>query len=100
MLKSLKEKSLKRKKLLAQTVGSLEPSESIKLIMKYFQLGVSEIEDITSVLGDNSTSSKTIKDDESEAGSSKKLQTESLFYKDSSLFLKVCSFAPEAGPEI
>lgn len=99
MLKSLKEKSLKRKKLLAQTVGSLEPSESIKL-MKYFQLGVSEIEDITSVLGDNSTSSKTIKDDESEAGSSKKLQTESLFYKDSSLFLKVCSFAPEAGPEI
>lgn len=34
-------------------------------------------------------SSKTSKDEESEAGSSKKLQTESLFYKDSSLFLKV-----------
>jgi len=70
MLKSLKEKSLKRKKLLA------------------LSLGVSEIEDITSVLGDNSTSSKIVKDEESEAGSSKKLQTESLFYKDSSLFLK------------
>lgn len=55
----------------------------------FLQLGVSEIEDITSVLGDDSTSNKTIKDDESEAGSSKKLQTESLFYKDSSLFLKV-----------
>lgn len=54
------------------------------------QLGVSEIEDITSVLGDNSTASKTIKDEDNEAGSSKKLQTESLFYKDSSLFLKVC----------
>jgi len=70
MLKSLKEKSLKRKKLLA------------------LSLGVSEIEDITSVLGDNSTSSKIIKDEESEAGSSKKLQPENLFYKDSSLFLK------------
>lgn len=45
--------------------------------------------DISSVLGDDSMSSKTNKDEESEAGSSKKLQTESLFYKDSSLFLKV-----------
>lgn len=53
------------------------------------QLGVSEIEDITSILGDDSMSSKSSnKDDESEAGSSKKHQTESLFYKDSSLFLK------------
>lgn len=58
--------------------------------MILFQLGVSEIEDITSVLGDDSTSSKAIKDDDNEAGSSKKLQTESLFYKDSTLFLKVC----------
>jgi mRNA m6A methyltransferase non-catalytic subunit len=33
-------------------------------------------------------SSRTNKDEESEAGSSKKHQTESLFYKDSSLFLK------------
>jgi len=41
------------------------------------------------VLGDDSMSSKDAsKEDESEAGSSKKLQTESLFYKDSSLFLK------------
>ncbi|XP_070496977.1 N(6)-adenosine-methyltransferase non-catalytic subunit METTL14 [Chironomus tepperi] len=72
VLKSLKEKSLKRKKLLAQS------------------LGVSEIEDITSVLGDDSMSSKDVNKelDENEAGSSKKLQTESLFYKDSSLFLK------------
>lgn len=89
MLKSLKEKSLKRKKLLAQTVRALKAYKSTITNIKYFQLGVSEIEDITSVLGDNSTSSKTIKDDEIEAGSSKKLQTESLFYKDSSLFLKV-----------
>lgn len=56
-----------------------------------FQLGVEEIDDIKSALGDDSTSSKTTKDDDSEAGSSKKLQTESLFY-DSSLFLKVCHF--------
>lgn len=41
------------------------------------------------MLGDDSMSSKDAsKEDESEAGSSKKLQTESLFYKDSSLFLK------------
>jgi hypothetical protein len=45
-------------------------------------------QDITSVLGDDSMSSRTSKDDDIEGENSKK-QTESLFYKDSSLFLKV-----------
>ncbi|CAO1355174.1 unnamed protein product [Diamesa hyperborea] len=73
MLKSLKERSLKRKKLLAQT------------------LGVSCVEDISSVLGgaaDNTLPIKLKEDDESEAGSSKKLQSENQIYRDSSLFLK------------
>lgn len=89
MLKFLKEKSLKRKKLLAQSVSSFFALDCADSNF-FLQLGVSEIEDITSVLGDDTTTNKTIRDDESEAGSSKKLQTESLFYKDSSLFLKVC----------
>lgn len=63
-----------------------------KILNGSFQLGVSEIGDITHVLGDDSTSVKIVKDEDSEAGSSKKLQTESLFYKDSSLFLKVRCF--------
>lgn len=58
-----------------------------------FQLGVSCVEDISSVLGgaaDNTMPQKLKEDDESEAGSSKKLQSENQIYRDSSLFLKVC----------
>jgi hypothetical protein len=70
----------------------VKSSEKSKILKFELQLGVSEIEDITSVLGEDCTK-KTIKDDDSEAGSSKKLQKESLLWKDSSLFLKVSGIA-------
>lgn len=73
VIKSLREKSQKRKKLLAQT------------------LGVSSVQDLKHVLGtaEDTPMSKAQRYDDEEASSSKKSQSsEGMVYRDSSTFLK------------
>ncbi|XP_053695544.1 N6-adenosine-methyltransferase non-catalytic subunit [Sabethes cyaneus] len=72
VIKSLREKSQKRKKLLAQT------------------LGVSSVEDLKHVLGtaEDAPINKSQRYDDEEASSSKKSQSEGMVYRDSSTFLK------------
>ncbi|XP_065072599.1 N6-adenosine-methyltransferase non-catalytic subunit [Ochlerotatus camptorhynchus] len=72
VIKSLREKSQKRKKLLAQT------------------LGVSSVEDLKHVLGtaEDTPINKSQRYDDEEASSSKKSQSEGMVYRDSSTFLK------------
>ncbi|XP_062547469.1 N6-adenosine-methyltransferase non-catalytic subunit [Armigeres subalbatus] len=72
VFKSLREKSQKRKKLLAQT------------------LGVSSVEDLKHVLGtaEDTPINKSQRYDDEEASSSKKSQSEGMVYRDSSTFLK------------
>lgn len=54
-------------------------------------MGVSKVEDLKHVLGtaEDVQSTKTQRDDDEPSSSSKKFQSESLFYRDSSTFLKV-----------
>lgn len=54
-----------------------------------FQFGVSNVSEISGVLGDESSLSRISSEEESESGSVKKSHTENLLWKDSSLFLKV-----------
>ncbi|XP_055545698.1 N6-adenosine-methyltransferase non-catalytic subunit [Wyeomyia smithii] len=72
VIKSLREKSQKRKKLLAQT------------------LGVSSVEDLKHVLGtaEDAPINKSQRYDDEEPSSSKKSQSEGMVYRDSSTFLK------------
>uniref|UniRef100_A0A6B2EDV5 N(6)-adenosine-methyltransferase non-catalytic subunit METTL14 n=1 Tax=Phlebotomus kandelakii TaxID=1109342 RepID=A0A6B2EDV5_9DIPT len=74
LVKSVKERSQKRKRLLAQT------------------LGVSSVEDLKYILGtaeqEETSSPKSARDDDDKTPSSKKSHTENLFYRDSSTFLK------------
>ncbi|XP_058450833.1 N6-adenosine-methyltransferase non-catalytic subunit [Malaya genurostris] len=72
VIRSLREKSQKRKKLLAQT------------------LGVSRVEDLKHVLGtaEDAPNNKSQRYDDEEASSSKKSQSEGMVYRDSSTFLK------------
>lgn len=72
VIKSLREKSQKRKKLLAQT------------------LGVSSVQDLKHVLGtaEDTPINKSQRYDDEEASSSKKSQSEGMVYRDSSTFLK------------
>uniref|UniRef100_A0A336MRK6 N(6)-adenosine-methyltransferase non-catalytic subunit METTL14 n=3 Tax=Culicoides sonorensis TaxID=179676 RepID=A0A336MRK6_CULSO len=70
-MKELREKSRKRKKLLAQTLGI-------------------EVDELKHALGtaEESVGNKSRNDDDDEATSSKKLPSENVFYRDSSQFLK------------
>uniref|UniRef100_A0A1L8DHF6 N(6)-adenosine-methyltransferase non-catalytic subunit METTL14 n=1 Tax=Nyssomyia neivai TaxID=330878 RepID=A0A1L8DHF6_9DIPT len=74
LLKSVKERSKKRKRLLAQTLG-VPNVEDLKYI-----LGTAEVEE--------TSSPKSAREDDDKAPSSKKSHTENLFYRDSSTFLK------------
>ncbi|XP_059617132.1 N6-adenosine-methyltransferase non-catalytic subunit [Phlebotomus argentipes] len=74
LLKSVKERSVKRKRLLAQTLG-VSSVEDLKYI-----LGTAEVEE--------TSSPRSVRDDDDKAPSSKKSNTENLFYRDSSTFLK------------
>ncbi|XP_055682171.1 N6-adenosine-methyltransferase non-catalytic subunit [Lutzomyia longipalpis] len=74
LLKSVKERSKKRKRLLAQTLG-VPNVEDLKYI-----LGTAEVEE--------TSSPKNARDDDDKPSSTKKSQTENLFYRDSSTFLK------------
>jgi len=58
----------------------------------FYQLGVSKVEDLKLILqgtAEDVQSTKTQRDDDEPSSSSKKFQSESLFYRDSSTFLKV-----------
>lgn len=106
MLKSLRERSQKRKKLLAQTVRHQSVpfkyifgnSLNLILLQIYFthtrthkQLGVQNVEDLKHVLGTTEDSASKPSNDESKKANSnsRKSQSENLFYRDSSTFLKV-----------
>lgn len=100
VLKKLRERSQKRKLLLAQTV-SIFSSNFIFLskhnLKKYFfnflkQLGLNDVKDLKHVLGtaeENPSQKHTREDDPT---TSKKSQSENIFYRDSSTFLKVYIF--------
>ncbi|XP_055713574.1 N6-adenosine-methyltransferase non-catalytic subunit [Phlebotomus papatasi] len=74
LLKSVKERSKKRKRLLAQTLG-VSSVEDLKYI-----LGTAEVEE--------TSSPKSVRDDDEKTPTMKKSHTENLFYRDSSTFLK------------
>lgn len=94
MLKELREKSRKRKLLLAQTVSFIEKDRKLWCHCEIFQLGVSGAEELSEVLG---TAEGTVKKKESEPNSYhemekydyKKESLDEMIYRDSSLFLKV-----------
>lgn len=62
-----------------------------RLTLAFLQLGVSKVEDLKHVLGtaEDVQPTKTQRDDDEPASSTKKFQSESMFYRDSSTFLKV-----------
>lgn len=64
----------------------------LNCVILYFQLGVSNVEDLKHVLGtaEDSQPTKAMRDDSKKQSHSKKTQSENLFYRDSSTFLKVC----------
>ncbi|GAB0098379.1 N6-adenosine-methyltransferase non-catalytic subunit [Sergentomyia squamirostris] len=74
LVKSVKERSQKRKRLLAQTLGVSSVDD-----LKYI-LGTAEVEE--------TSSPRSARDDDDKTPSSKKSNPENLFYRDSSTFLK------------
>lgn len=102
LLKSVKERSKKRKRLLAQTVSEGKSNKykfdgdyraKYATNLTFDQLGVSSVEDLKYILGtaevEETSSPKSVRDDDEKTPTSKKSYTENLFYRDSSTFLKV-----------